>query len=83
MEIGDVEAVRAEEGKRRGWRWENALRRANMVGFVGETLKGVAKGKIGTGDYDGWVEGAKEKTRKRYEDRKKGGGEGEEMEVGA
>lgn len=83
MEIGDVEALRAEEGKRRGWRWENALRRANMVGFVGETLKGVAKEKIRMGGYDGWVEGAKERTRKRYEDRRKGGGEGEEMEVGA
>jgi ubiquitin carboxyl-terminal hydrolase L5 len=73
--MGDTEALEAEEHKRTEWLWENALRRHNFVGFVGELLKGVVKDKLaqGNGAYDKWVEDAKAKTRKRMEDRKKQG----------
>lgn len=82
--MGDQEAVEREEAKRRGWMWENSLRRCNFLGFAGEVLKGVVAGKVKDGGYDKWVEGAKERSKTRYEARKAGkvvGGE--EMDVGA
>lgn len=74
-EIGDAEALEEQEEKRSAWMWENALRRHNFVGFVGELMKGVTKAKLVQGDsvYDKWIEDAKGKTRKRIEDRKKQG----------
>ncbi|MBE3046202.1 hypothetical protein IMZ48_27425, partial [Candidatus Bathyarchaeota archaeon] len=42
-EMGDTETLEAEERKREGWMFENALRRHNFVGFAGEVLKGVAR----------------------------------------
>lgn len=74
-EVGDEEALEAEEHKRTEWLWENALRRHNFVGFVGELLKGVVKDKLAQGGdaYDKWVEEAKGKTRKRAEERQKQG----------
>ncbi|CAI6336325.1 unnamed protein product [Periconia digitata] len=74
-EIGDAEALEEQEDKRSAWLWENALRRHNFVGFVGELMKGVTKAKLVQGDgvYDKWIEDAKGKTRKRVEDRKKQG----------
>lgn len=77
-EIGDQEALEAEEHKRTEWLWENALRRHNFVGFVGELLKGVVKDKLAQGEdaYNKWVEESKAKTRKRAETRRlKGGGD--------
>jgi ubiquitin carboxyl-terminal hydrolase L5 len=73
-ELGDEEALEDQEQKRNEWLWENALRRHNFVGFVGELLKGVVKDKLaqGGGAYDKWVEDAKTKTRKRGEERQKG-----------
>ena len=76
QEIGDREMLRGEEAKRRAWRWENALRRWNGVGFIGEVVKGVAASKLGRGDdgeayYDKWIEEAKAKTKARYEEKKK------------
>lgn len=70
-----MEALEEQEEKRNSWLWENALRRHNFVGFVGELMKGVTKAKLaqGGGVYDKWVEDAKAKTRKRVEDRKKQG----------
>ena len=72
-ELGDEEALEDQEQKRNEWLWENALRRHNFVGFVGELLKGVVKDKLaqGGGAYDKWVEDAKAKTRKRGEERQK------------
>lgn len=72
-----------EETKRRQWQWENALRRHNFVGFVGELLKGVVGQKIQAGEYDAWVEDAKERSRRKIEEaRRKGGGSGgDEMEM--
>lgn len=82
-DIGDQEMLMREEQKRREWQWENALRRHNFVGFVGELLKGVVQQKVEQGQYDGWVEGAKGRTQKKLEERKKKGGaqEGDEMEM--
>jgi len=74
-EIGDAETLRIEEQKRTGWIWENALRRHNFVGFIGELTKGVVRTKLKEGDkaYDAWVEEAKGKTRARIEERRKKG----------
>ncbi|KAJ4360079.1 uncharacterized protein N0V89_000638 [Didymosphaeria variabile] len=74
-EIGDQEALEEQEEKRSAWLWENALRRHNFVGFVGELMKGVVKAKLaqGEGAYDKWIEDGKAKTRKRMEDKRKQG----------
>lgn len=76
-EFGDMETLEAEEHKRTEWMWENALRRHNFVGFVGELLKGVVKDKLAQGGdaYDKWIEEAKMKTRRRAEQRGGGGDE--------
>ncbi|KAI9849155.1 MAG: hypothetical protein M1837_005385 [Sclerophora amabilis] len=80
-EMGDRELLYREQQKRTAWQWENALRRHNFVGFVGEVLKGVARSKLkeGNGAYEKWVEAAKAKTGARREERSKKGGSGEEM----
>jgi ubiquitin carboxyl-terminal hydrolase L5 len=64
-----------EERKRTEWMWENALRRHNFVGFVGELLKGVVREKLaaGQGEYEKWIEEAKGRTRKRGGEMKGGG----------
>lgn len=72
-EMGDGEMAYREEEKRKMWRWENALRRHNFVGFTGELLKGTVRSKLKDGSYDAWVEECKKKTRTRVEEgRKKG-----------
>lgn len=79
-EIGDVETLANEQRKRSEWMWENALRRHNFVGFIGELMKGVVKDKVGSGGFEKWVEDAKSKTEARLRDRRKmgvGGGGGE------
>jgi len=80
-DVGDEEGLAREEQKRRDWRWENALRRHNFVGFIGEVMKGVAREKIEKGEFEAWVEGAKKATEKRVEERKKKGVVGDEMDV--
>ena len=74
-ETGNQAWLYREEQKRNAWQWENALRRHNFVGFVGEILKGVVGSKLQEGEtaYDQWVEGAKGKTKARLEDRGKRG----------
>ncbi|KAF2715644.1 ubiquitinyl hydrolase [Pleomassaria siparia CBS 279.74] len=74
-EMGDEEALEVEEQKRNEWLWENALRRHNFVGFVGELLKGVVKDKLnqGNGAYEKWVEESKAKTKRRGDAQKSGG----------
>lgn len=68
-EISDMETLQAEERKRREWVWENALRRHNFVGFVGDMMKGVVKAKHKEGDesYNQWIEQAKKRTKERME----------------
>lgn len=81
-EIGDVETLQREEARREAWLWENELRRHNFVGFTHEVLKEVVKEKLkAEGAFDDWVGEAREKSRKRVEERKKGGGEDVEMEL--
>ena len=70
-----------EEQKRREWRWENALRRHNFVGFIGELMKGVTKTKVKDGAYEKWIEEAKSTTKQRLQDRKKKGQSSDEMDV--
>lgn len=79
QEIGDQNMLYQEEQKRKAWKWENALRRHNFVGFIGEVVKEVAGEKIKLGAYDKWIEDAKAKTRRRYEEKKKAGQDVEEV----
>jgi ubiquitin carboxyl-terminal hydrolase L5 len=72
-EIGDQETLDKEKRKRAEWMWENALRRHNFVGFTGELLKAVVSRKVKEGEYGEWVNDAKERTRKRVEDRRQKG----------
>lgn len=69
-EIGDQEALEREERKRRQWAWENALRRSNFVGFIGEVAKGVVAHKEAQGRYEEWVEKAKGETKRRLDARR-------------
>ncbi|KAL1961734.1 hypothetical protein VTN77DRAFT_1096 [Rasamsonia byssochlamydoides] len=71
-EIGDTELLERETRKRRAWAWENALRRANFVGFIGEVLKGVVDKKVKDGTYTEWIEAAKKETQRRVESRRAG-----------
>ncbi|KAK3074265.1 hypothetical protein LTR53_003426 [Teratosphaeriaceae sp. CCFEE 6253] len=80
-EAGDAEGLEREEMKRREWRWENALRRHNFVGFVGEVMKGVVGMKLKDGTYESWVEDAKKATKGRMEDKQKRGQGADEMDV--
>jgi ubiquitin carboxyl-terminal hydrolase L5 len=64
-EIEDHEALKQEWAKRKAWEWENALRRHNFVGFIGEVLKGVVAMKLEKGEYEAWVGEAKKTTEKR------------------
>lgn len=68
-EIGDVEALEREGRKRAAWRWENTLRRANFVGFIGEVMKGVAGHRMQKGEkaYDEWVEAATRETKRKLQ----------------
>ena len=79
-DFGDQEGLEREEKKREAWMWENALRRHNFVGFVGEVLKGVVKGKVQAGEYDKWIEEGSQRTKKRAEDRRRKGGAMEDIE---
>jgi ubiquitin carboxyl-terminal hydrolase L5 len=83
QQIGDLETLRAEQRKRNEWQWENALRRHNFVGFIGELTKGVVRDKLKEGDkaYDAWVEAARAKTKDRAEERRKKGVAADEMDV--
>lgn len=78
-EIGDSEMLFREREKRKMWQWENALRRHNFVGFVGELAKGVARSKLESGEYERWVEESKKKTKDRVEERRKKGYAAEEV----
>lgn len=65
--------LRQEQRKRTEWQWENALRRHNFVGFVGELTKGVVRDKLNEGAYEKWVGDAKAKTSARLQERRKRG----------
>lgn len=75
-ELGDQDWLNQEEQKRIAWQWENALRRHNFIGFIGEMMKGVLRTKLGEGErkYQEWVEEAKTRTRTRLEERRNAAG---------
>ena len=77
QESGDQDTLYQEEQKRNAWQWENALRRHNFVGLIGEVLKGVTLSKIkeGSGAYERWIDAAKSKTKIRSEEKRKLGAE--------
>lgn len=83
QQIGDLETLRSEQRKRNEWQWENALRRHNFVGFIGELTKGVVRDKLKEGDkaYEAWVETAKTKTRTRMDGRQKKGAAADELDI--
>ncbi|KAA8624275.1 hypothetical protein SMACR_02561 [Sordaria macrospora] len=83
-EFADEDLLASEERKREAWRFENALRRHNFVGFAGEILKGVVSAKLAAGGsaYDDWVSQGKKKMEKRAaEQRARKGGETENVEM--
>lgn len=63
-EIGDQEMLSREEQKRSAWRFENALRRHNFLGFTGELLKEIASAKLKENPdaYGNWLESARQDT---------------------
>lgn len=76
-DFGDTELLEREERKRRDWLFENALRRHNFVGFAGEVLKGVVRGRLdagGEGAVDEWVSESLERRRKAEQSLRRGGG---------
>ena len=75
QETGDSELLYREAQKRKAWQWENALRRHNLVGFVGEVLKGVVRAKVGEGNgaYEKWIEEAQMTTKARRGDKRRKG----------
>ena len=83
QEIGDPDMLYHEHQKRISWQWENALRRHNFIGFIGEVLKGVTASKLNQGGraYDQWVEEAKSKTKARVEEKRQSSGSAEHVEV--
>lgn len=80
-DVGDQEWLARQERRRREWRWENALRRHNFVGFIGDLMKGVTAQKVEDGSYDRWIEDAKRATKKRVDERQKKGHSGEDMDL--
>lgn len=83
-EVGDVEALEAEERKREGWMFENALRRHNFVAFAGEVLKGVAREKVKSGKFEEWVGEAERRRVAEWEQiqRIRGRKQGGDVEMG-
>lgn len=80
-EVGDQEWLAREEQKRRDWTWENALRRHNFVGFIGDVMKGVTAAKLKDGSYEKWVGDAKAATEKRVGEKQKRGQAADEMDI--
>ena len=80
QEIGDRDMIYQEQQKRNAWMWENALRRHNFVGFIGEVVKGITGAKLREGAHEKWIVEAKAKTKKRLEEKRKAG-KGEDVDV--
>lgn len=77
-EFGDAELLEREERKRGEWRFENALRRHNFVGFAGEVLKGVAGDRLRAGGDEGvkkWVDESMERRKNAERMMRRGDGD--------
>ena len=74
---GDEALIEREKAKRRNWAWENALRRHNFVGLIGEVAKGVAVEKVKEGTWEDWLKNAKA----RADERRKRSKSGDEMDL--
>jgi ubiquitin carboxyl-terminal hydrolase L5 len=70
QQIGDEETIRRENAKRKAWKWENDLRQHNFMGFIHEVLKEVITTKVKAGEYDKWIQDAKDKNEERREERR-------------
>lgn len=68
---GDDDWLNREQEKRSTWQWENALRRHNFIGFIGETMKTVVRSRMDgrSGGYEKWIDDAKVRTQARIEER--------------
>ena len=58
-EFGDDDLLNREEAKRQDWAFENALRRHNFVGFIGELTKCVVQKRLdggGEASYERWIQ---------------------------
>ena len=68
---GDADGLARERRRREAWAWENALRRHNLVGFVGEVLRGVVGQAVRKepdgAAYKSWIEEGVAKTEGRLE----------------
>lgn len=85
-DIGDEDGIERQEANRRNWLYENALRRHNFVGFIGQVLEEVVRSKTQSGndeDYHKWIEDAKIATLKRMDNRRsrKSANKADEMEI--
>ncbi len=73
-EVGDSAALARETQRRTTWRRENALRRHNFVGFIGELLKTVVRAQLDGPDgeraYDAWLAEAQAKTKARIDEQR-------------
>lgn len=57
-DFGDEQLLAREEAKRRDWKFENALRRHNFVGFAGEVLRQTVQSRLKAGGQEAvhqWV----------------------------
>ena len=83
-EVGDQDWLYREEQKRNAWQWENALRKHNFIGFIGEVLKGVAGAKLRDSEdvYQNWIGDAKAKTLARTQEQNKSGRDAKEAQLG-
>jgi len=76
QEAEDQDLLDREVQKRSAWQWENALRRHNFIGLIGEVVKCITASKLQGGDsaYEKWIEEAKTMTKTRGEEKRKAGG---------
>ncbi|KAG6008811.1 hypothetical protein E4U21_003840 [Claviceps maximensis] len=77
-DFGDQELLAREDGKRREWHFENALRRHNFIGFAGEVLKGVVGKKLeqgGDSAVDAWIGESLERRRAAEQAVRRGDGD--------
>lgn len=71
--IGDSAAVAAEDARRREWKNDVALKQSNLLGFVGELMKGVTAQKLQDNSWNQWIDASKKRTSDKLDARAKRG----------